>query len=106
MEHHKLESWNNQQTSHMSRPGGEKLHNDCFGVDDEEELENEIEKEEDMKMEESKTSGEGESNAVNSPQLSTKTVAYTDHGESGVICAQKQTPNIPSKECGNWVARA
>ena len=103
---HELESWNNQQTSHMPRPGGEIFHNDCFAIDDEEELGQEIEEGEDEKMEGSKTSGEKEGIAIDSPQLSTKTVAYTDHGESGVICAQKQTPNIPSKECGNWVARA
>ena len=101
MEHHELESWNNQQTSHMSRPGGETFHNDCFAIDDEEELGQEVEDGEDEKMEGSKTSGKKEGNAMDSPQLSTKTVVYTDHGESGVTCAQEQTSNNPIKEGGN-----
>ena len=105
MEHHELVSWNSPQTGHMSRPGGENLHGDCFAIDDEEEVDEEIEKKEDKKMEGWKKGEKGEGNPIDIPHLSAKTVAYTDHGESGATATLEKAPNNPSKEGENWVPR-
>ena len=98
MEHHEMVSWNSQQTSHMSRPGGENFHGDCFAIDDEEEVDEEVEKEESKKMEGWKTGEKGEGNPIDIPHLSAKTVVYTDHGASGATVTLEKTTSNPSKE--------
>ena len=87
----------------MSGPGGEKFHD---AIDDEEEVDDQIEEEEDKRMEVLKTSGEGEGIGIDSPHLDVKTVAYTDHEKLGETCTQEQTTNNPIKKSGNSVPKA
>ena len=105
-EHHEWVSWNNQQTSHMSGPGGEKFHGDCYAIDDEEEVDDQIEEEEDKKMDVLKTRGEGEGIGIDSPQLHATTVTFANHGELGDTCTHEQTAKNPIEKGGNSVSKA
>ena len=104
-EHPEWISWNNQQTSHMSGPGGENFHGDCYAIDDAEEEDDQLEEEEDKKMEVLKISGEGEGIGIDSPQLHATTATFTDHGELGETCTHEQTAKNPIEKGGNSVSK-